>query len=333
MTGGHEPLKMRTFIFVAPNLLPKWYQNRGKPGATSSYLTLTIKVRMHFHLAHIVPGKITHGLNGYKEVIDTVQWGLRELGHTAVYGLNTLSPNATNIIFGVQMMAQEILEQLPSETIVYNFEQGRGWSSENLKPQIKIAAERFQIWDYSEGNATVWAMLGAERVCTVPVGYAPILQRITKADVQDIDVLMYGSPGQDRLGAFHYLSQSGLTTAFVCGLYGQARDDLIGRSKLIVNVNRYDKSKIFEVVRVSYLLANHKAIVADVDADTLIDEDIRRAVKCSEGPQLVKNCQTLIDNDDARASLENAGFEIIQKRDIRVILECALAFFHGRTGP
>lgn len=297
----------------------------GEPFATFAYLRSEIIVRMHFHLAHIVPSKSMHGLNGYAEVIDTVQWGLQELGHTAVYGLNTVSPNATNIIFGVQMMAQETLKELPPETIIYNFEQGRGWSPENLKPQIKIAADRFQIWDYSAGNAKIWEMLGANRVRTVPVGYAPILQRITRPTVQDIDVLMYGSPGQDRLGAFHYLSQSGLTTAFVCGLYGKARDELIGRSKLIVNVNLYDKSKIFELVRVSYLLANHKAVVADVDAATLIDEDIRSAIRCSTGPRLVNDCQALIENDNARTLLENTGFEVIQKRDIRVILESTLA--------
>ena len=125
---------------------------------------------MNFHLAHIVPSKTLHGMNGYKEVIDTVQWGLRQLGHSAVYGLNTLAPTMTNIIFGAQALSMEVIDKLPPETIVYNFEQAKGWSVENLKPQIRVAAQRFRIWDYSEGNASVWSSLGAKDVCVVPVG-------------------------------------------------------------------------------------------------------------------------------------------------------------------
>lgn len=280
---------------------------------------------MNFHLAHIVPSKIMHGLNGYKEVIDTVQWGLQQLGHSAAYGLNILSPTATNIVFGVQLLSMETIDKLPPETTVYNFEQGKGWNAEDLKPQIRVAAQRFRIWDYSAGNAIVWSKLGARNIRIVPIGYAPILKRIQKPPIQDIDVLMYGSPGQDRLGAFHYLSYSGLTTMFVCGLYGKARDELIARSKVIVNINQYDRSKIFEIVRVSYLLANRKAVVADIDADTVIDEDVCTGIKTTTGPQLVKDCQSLVADDAARAALEETGFGVIEKRDIRKILERAFA--------
>ncbi len=135
---------------------------------------------------------------------------------------------------------------------------------------------------------------------------------------------MYGAPGQDRLGAFYHLCNSGLTTAFICGLYGEGRDNLIARSKLIVNVNLYDRSKIFEVVRVSYLLANRKAVVADIDEDSVIDADIRNAIRCSSGAELVNDCLDLAADDDARTALENTGFEIFRQRDIREILQHAL---------
>jgi len=178
---------------------------------------------MKFNLAHIIPHKRAHGLNGYKEVIDTVQWGLQQLGHTADYGLNTLSPTATNIIFGLQMLPVETINKLPAETIVYNFEQMRNVDAEDVVPQLHAAAQRFRIWEYSEGNVKGWQALGAKDVFVAPVSYAPILQRIPRASTQDIDVLIYGMPGKDRLDAFHYISHSGLTTVFVCGLYGKAR--------------------------------------------------------------------------------------------------------------
>jgi hypothetical protein len=278
---------------------------------------------MKFHLAHIVPDKMHHGMHGYKEIVDTVQWGLEQLGHSVVYGLNTLSAKAINIIFGVQVLDLGLLETLPADTIVYNFEQAKGWSAQNLRPQMHLAAQRFCIWDYSAGNAGVWTGLGAKRVHVVPIGYAPVLQRIPKPPLQDIDVLIYGSPANDRLGAFHHLAMSGLTSVFVCGLYGATRDDLIARAKLIVNIHNRERSKIFEIVRVSYLLANRKAVVAELDADSEIDDDMRAAVKVATAPPLVNDCRALVADDAARAAVEEAGFAIMARRDIRPILRQA----------
>jgi hypothetical protein len=292
---------------------------QGKP---SAYGFQKGEYSMNFHLAHVVPEKVLHGLNGYKEVIDTIQWGLQQLGHSATYGLNTLSKTATNIIFGAHLLDMELLKTLPRGTVVYNLEQNRGMKPADLKPQLQLAAERFQIWDYSEGNN--WEALGASRVCVVPIGYAPILQRIPRPQVQDIDVLIYGSTGKGRLGAFHHVARSGLTSVFLCGLYGSARDALIGRSKLILNINLYDYGKIFEVVRVSYLLANRKAVIADIDTDTLIDDDIRSAIRVASPSELVDECERLSSDDASRMALENIGFSVMEKRDIRPILRKAL---------
>jgi hypothetical protein len=277
---------------------------------------------LNYHVTHITsPHGLGHGLNGYKEVVESVIWGLRELGHTVESSENTFSQSATNIIFGAQMLELEVVEKLPPSTIVYNFEQLRGAAL--LRPALVYAAANFKVWDYSEANAEAWRALKADcRI--VPVGYAEPLTRIPKAPVQDIDVLMYGTPGPDRMDAFYHLCQSGLKTVFVCGLYGKERDELIARSKLIVNINLYS-AKIFEVVRVSYLLANRKAVVADIDPATFIEEDIRAGICVVEPSMLVLECNDLVNNDPRRKAIEESGFEAIRSRDIRPILEAALA--------
>jgi hypothetical protein len=279
---------------------------------------------MHYHLTHIVPGKAMHGLHGYQDVIDAVQWGLQELGHEATYGLNAVSTTATNIVFGAQVLPLETLAKLPPETIVYNFQQLKGAQAGEIKPQLAEAARRFSVWDYSEANAGAWQALGAKRVSIVPVGYAPVLERVPRPASQDIDVLLYGLPGDERLGAFNELSHRGLTTVFFCGLYGKERDELIGRSKVVLNVNLYDHARIFEIVRVSYLLANRKAVVADLDAETHIEQDIRRGIRATTRARLVEDCLALIENDAMRADLEEAGFAAISRRDIRKTLASAL---------
>ena len=126
------------------------------------------------------------------------------------------------------------------------------------------------IWDYSKANLDPWKMLGATSVKIVPIAYAPILTRILKPAEQDIDVLLYGISGGKRLEAFQILSQAGLKVMFFSGLYGDARDQLIARSKIILNVNLYNFAQIFEIVRVSYLLANKKAVVSVIDQNTFL---------------------------------------------------------------
>ncbi|HTN29166.1 MAG TPA: hypothetical protein VL180_15405, partial [Burkholderiales bacterium] len=88
------------------------------------------------------------------------------------------------------------------------------------------------------------------------------------------------------------------------------------------NYNNF--AKIFEVVRVSYLLANRKAVVADESADSFIDADLRPGVKLALLSQLVDACKLLLENDAERVRLEETGFAVIRQRDIVRILTEAL---------
>jgi hypothetical protein len=281
----------------------------------------------HFHLMHCIPDPRMHGLNGYKEVIETVAWGLEQLGHRATYAVNERAAGATNIVFGAQVMPAAALAEFPPGTIIYNFEQLRDVAVEQIRNEIKCYARipHFTIWDYSAANVPSWRAIGRHDVKIVPVGYAPILSRIPKAAHQDIDVLLYGLSGERRLQTFHGLSQLGLSTLFVSGLYGAARDELISRAKVVLNINLYAQMRIFEIVRVSYLLANKKAVVADLDPKTSLEEDVRGAVGFSSSlKELLDVCAKLVSNESERHALEERGFACMSRRDIKAILENAL---------
>ena len=222
------------------------------------------------------------------------------------------------------MLPLEILKQLPKDTIVYNFEQGRGLNRSDVHPEVSFIAEAFTVWDYSGANMAMWESLG-QAPKLVPVGYAPVLSRIPKPKDQDIEILFYGASGQKRLTAIHQLAEQGYRVMFVSGIYGPARDALISRSKIVLNVNRNDLSKIFEVVRVSYLLANRKAVVAVLEPDTAIDPDFANGVLPTSAADLVSACEQLLSNDSQRAELEDLGYENFAARDIRKILAQALS--------
>jgi len=279
-----------------------------------------------YNLVHcIIPNPRAHGLKGYKEVIETVRWGLEQLGHYVTYAVNEVAIDATNIVFGAQVMPDAALRQLPDNTIIYNFEQLRGLAAIREELKYVAAEERFRIWEYSQANFAAWQLLGRRQVKIVPVGYAPLLTRIPKPPQQDIDVLIYGLTGERRLQIFHALSHFGLSIIFACGFYGSTRDDLISRSKIVLNINLYQMARIFEIVRVSYLLANRKAVVADLDTDTSVEDDVRAGVKfVSSAQELVDACVKLVEDESERTKLEEAGYSSIRQRDIRGIIESAL---------
>jgi len=281
-----------------------------------------------YHLAHIIPEPRIHTFHGFQEVIDTVAWGLEQLGHRVTRAVNSFARDAVNIVFGAQMLPVKAQKELSPDTIVYNFDPLRNLTlrDHDVKPEVRHYAENFRIWDYSSANLEAWGALSPRRgVRVVPVGFAPLLCRILKPGVQDIEVLIYGTTGQERLQVFHELSHRGISAVYVCGLYGAARDELIARSKIVLNVNYCTYARIFEVVRVSYLLANRKAVVADETADTFVDPDIRPAVRFALLSGVVDACRHLIASDKERAQLEEAGYAAMQQRDIVRILRAALS--------
>jgi hypothetical protein len=279
-----------------------------------------------YHLALIVPEPRLHG-KAFLEVMDTLTWGLEQLGHRVTRAVNSFQKDATNIVFAAQLLPVAAQKELPADTIVYNFDPLRNLSLRYhaIKPEVLHYVANFRIWEYSQGNLESWMGLSPKhQVRYVPVGFAPLLCRIAKPSVQDIEVLLYGTTGQERLQVLHELSHRGFTAVYAAGLFGTARDELIGRAKIVLNVNYNNFAKIFEVVRVSYLLANRKAVVADESADSFIDPDLRPGVKLALLSQLVDACKLLLENDAERVRLEETGFAVIRQRDIVRILTEAL---------
>jgi hypothetical protein len=280
---------------------------------------------MRFHIVHIVPNPRLHGLYGYSELIASLQWGLNELGHETTAAVNSIGRERTNIVLGGQMIAASEIKQFPAGTIFYNLEQLAEISPENLWPVWKSIASEFRVWEYSQRNMGVWEQFQPKfPVTLVPVGWSPILRRIPKVANEDIDVLFYGLTSNARFAAFHSLCHAWVKCVYACGFYGKERDDLIARAKIVLNINRYDRSRIFEVVRVSYLLANGKAVVSDIYADSFVEPDLKDAVAFSSIDGILETCQKLLKDDGVRAELASRGKAIFERRDVREILRSAL---------
>lgn len=276
-----------------------------------------------YQITIIRPAGYIHS-NTFKEVAETLQYGIRRLGHVATIEDNQLSAEATNIILGSNLIHDKQIGSIPPSSILYNLEQIDP-TSITLTPTIFRLIRSFETWDYSQRNIKRLTAAGyGDTLRHVPLGYVPELTRIAPSAIQDIDVLFYGSVNHRRAKIINDLKDAGLSVAAVFGIYGTERDALIARAKVVLNVHFYD-SGIFEVVRVSYLLSNRKAVVAECHNDTAIDEDLKDAVALVRYQDLVSACQDLVKNDAKRHILEQRGFERMSARDESAILRSVLA--------
>lgn len=251
----------------------------------------------------------------FAEVAQMLVYGIRAAGYTANVYHNAVPPACIPILLGGNLWPLEWVDRLPAQTVIFNLEQISA-DSPWMKTALPALVARFETWDYSQRNGAQLAQLvpgAAPR--WVPITYVPELSHIAALppDQEDIDVLFYGSVNPRREAILTALRAQGLNVVHAFNVYGPARDALIARAKVVLNLHLYP-AKIFEVVRVSYLLANRKAVVAEGAPETECYPGIESAVCLVPYEQLVAACVALVGNASARAALAKAGYAWMSAR-------------------
>lgn len=273
-----------------------------------------------FQITLVRPQGYLH-TEAFREVAETMQFGLRSLGHTACIQDNIPAHDATNVYLGAHLLSPSQAQSVPPGSVVYNLEQLGG---ANLPPAYYQLASRHQVWDYSAQNIEKWKAVNCKyQPFHVPLGYVPELTRIRPSPEQDIDVLFYGSLNERRNRILSALKNAGAKVKVLFGVYGEQRDEMIARSKIVLNINFYDE-KILEIVRVSYLLANSKAVVTEHAHDPRIDEGLSEAVLSASYETLAEACFSLLENDEQRRRLEISGFQWFSQQKEADILNTVL---------
>ena len=289
---------------------------RAKPAALSE----TVPAMPKFLISLIRPDGYKH-TDAFREIAETLQFGLRSIGHQAEILENTFDCAATNVILGAHLLSPEEMRMVPEGSIIYNLEQIGG---AQLRETYYQLARQHRIWDYDVSNLDKWKALNC--CCEpihVPIGYVPELTRISRVEPQDIDVLFYGSLNERRNKVLNQLKELGVAVHTAFGVYGQERDALIARSKVVLNVHFYE-TKIFEIARISYLLANSKAVVTECDGNTAAEHGLAEGMLALPYQSLVEGCVFLLQHGDERRDLESRGFHAFSKRKESEILSTAL---------
>jgi hypothetical protein len=258
----------------------------------------------------------------FREVAESIHHGLSALGHDSVLTTEGRLPGRQHLVLGANLLTAYPLA-LGQDAILYNLEQvtpGSHW----FRQQDIDLFRRCRMWDYSPKNVVALEALGVKVERVLPVGYAPELTRIRFTEPRDIDVLFFGSINLRRRLVINRMRAAGLKVHAVSGVYGQERDALIGRSKLLLNVHFYE-SKILEIVRVSYLLANRCAVLSETGADPYEEAALTGGVAFAPYEKLVEEACALVAAPARREALSRRGFDLMSGRLMSDYLRAALA--------
>ena len=265
---------------------------------------------MKYNVCLISPPNYIHVL-AFWELAELIHFSLIELGHESTLQFKKMEKDATNIVFGCHLLNPELIPQIPKSTIFINTEQI--YLNENRwNNTIFEWAKYFEFWDYSEKNILKFKDIGIPNVKLLKIGFQKELSRIEKSTHQDIDILFYGSMNERRQKILTQLEARGLKVKSVVGLYGNERDQLIARSKVVLNHHFYT-SEIFEIVRVFYLLSNAITVVGEVNPTTSIDETYKNAIYAAPYDGIVEACEKLIQDTSCREAAAMHGYEVISK--------------------
>ena len=263
----------------------------------------------------------------FREIGETLHHALTSIGHDSVLTNRLDLDDRHTIVFGSNLLAVHAIPP-PKNAILFNLEQVHYESDDSvwMTPELLDLFRRYPVWDYSRANIERLTALDVPQLTHVPIGYTPELTRISPA-TEDIDVLFYGSTEDLRRRAvLDELRARGLRVEELFGVYGASRDAWIARSKIVINIHmsRY-KAQLFQIARVSYLLANRRAVVSELATDLADYRDLESGIAFAQYDGLVDRCVELAGDEQARHDLAERGYQAFSARGQDAILRRVLA--------
>lgn len=258
-----------------------------------------------------------------RSVVQMLAEGLREIGiETEVVPGLASGFMGRAIVLGANFYTPSELEGIAENSIIFNVE---NTSSRFLTDEYRRLMRKFTIWDFSENNAAYLSRAIVRPVHYLKMFYVDRLSRIPGDVEQDIDVLFYGSFNGRRSQVLDSLRERGLRVHAVYRVFGSDLDQLIARSKVIINIHFYPNGCL-ELIRIFDLLANSRAVVTELNAGEPLDADLASALVAVPYDALVDATEALVRDSDRREQLAKEGFRAFSQRRASAILRDALAW-------
>lgn len=275
---------------------------------------------MQYCIWIVSPSGYAHS-RAFDEIAIGLKSGISKLGFKASIVRDVKDIFGQGIVLGCNLIPQLDSSDIPKNLILFNLEQiqlDSPWMSQSY---LKILRS-YSVWDYSYRNIQELKKLGITNVKHCGIGYEPELNKIPQSE-EDIDVLFYGSLNDRRIKILKELKNSGLKVISLFGAYGEKRDKYITRSKIILSIHFYE-ARIFEIIRVSYLLANKKFVISEVGQDDDLEKPFVEGIVFSAYEELVETCIKYVKEESSRKEIAEKGFNLMRQRPQSVFLKHAL---------
>lgn len=222
-------------------------------------------------------------------------------------------------------------EIVPKNYIAVKAEQvGSKWMTLSYFEKLRKA---WCVWDFSPRNCVYFQAKGITcfNVRTrVPMGIfcpgSPSMRKHFSTREADIDVLFYGARcrRRERLETEFNNKCPKLNVVFRFNdLFREEREDLISRSKVVLNVHYYQDASL-ETHRVEYLCSRGKCVVSEHSSDPDLDSEYSASVAFVPYSTIVNSAIHYITEHDERSSLEAKSQEkcFSTQSDTSVIADC-----------
>jgi hypothetical protein len=183
--------------------------------------------------------------------------------------------------------------------IAYQLEQlvgGENWHS--VKQTIEHLSRMDAIWEFDALNCTYLSWHGVTASRLVPMRHTPALRfapsSVPSVREPSIDLLFYGFINARRFRFLQTIQQKfygRLKWVHAYGIFGPELDELIARSKVILNLHPFEPYHRQEQVRIFYPLINEKCVLSEQSQLSWFGGSI---LECSES-ELVRGIERAMD--------------------------------------
>lgn len=230
-----------------------------------------------------------------------------------------------HILFG----AHELICEPPPNFIVYQLEQTAVRKSKICLEYLQILERAKFIWDYSEENIRFFnhSSLITRLVEHVPIFYSPILEKCSLKTEKDIDVLFFGSKCARRENIYSLLEKTDLRVQFHWNsIWGNDRDQLISRSKIVLNLHYYDNA-ILETPRITYLLANRATVISEPGRNSNLNDMYSSYIHFANTPaEIVELCIKVCQQKEERKSRYRKAYQWFRTQTLILPKRCVQLF-------
>lgn len=186
--------------------------------------------------------------------------------------------NKINILFGVHEVTKLFYPYFPDNVVIFNTEQ-LYYASEWVNVTYINTLKNHKVLDYCKGNQR-W--LKQEQNIDSELFEFSFTEPVYKNDLDGsdvVDVLFYGTYTEDRWKVFESIKQfPKINVVFEDTLWGEKKTDLINRSRIILNLHRYE-TKRFQVIKIFPLIAN-KLVISEHCSDEEDYKDLPNVIFC-----------------------------------------------------